>query len=132
MKKAVIFLILSIGFSQSESDYFPTEIRTRLLDNDIVQVVVQVGNHSEYTVIFIEGFVTVYDGHLEIVEEKRLALVQEYEPGLEPGNIATRSINFDYDKTVSRQYTFHIGKLKFRGDHRTYYYNPISGLVRID
>ncbi|MFC1681247.1 hypothetical protein ACFL1S_05610 [Pseudomonadota bacterium] len=132
MKKIAILILLTFLFAQPEPDFFHVDVRTRVLDGNIVQIVVQVDNNSEYTIVSLEGFITVYGSELNIVEEKRINLVKEFETAMGPGQNESRSFNFEYNRNISRKYTFHISKIKFKGDHRIYGYTPPAGLIRID
>ena len=132
MKKILILLFVVLLSAQSGADLFKIETRPRVLDNNILQVVVQVDNNTELAVISLEGFITVYDAQLKIAEEKRLVLLKKYEPELKPQGSISRSLNFKYNPGVASNYVFHISRLQFIGDHRSYTYHPAAGLIRID
>ncbi len=132
MKKILILITVSLLSAQSEPPLFNIEARTRVLDNDILQVVVQVDNNTELSVVSLEGFITVYDTQLKIAEEKHLVLLNKYEAELKPSGSISRSVNFKHNPRLAFTYVFHISRLQFIGDHRSYTYHPAAGLIRID
>lgn len=132
MKNILILLVVSLITAQTEPNLFDIETRTRVLDGNILQVVVQVNNNSELAVTGMEGFMTVYDTQLAITDEKRLVLIKKYEPELKAHGSISRSLNFNYEPKIAPTFVFHISKIQFTGDHRIYTYHPTAGLIRID
>jgi hypothetical protein len=130
-----IFLLpFLVGLLSGQETYPPLtiDVRPRVLQDEILYVVVQVDNHTNRNIIELEGFVIERDLAGQIVSEKRLKLIHSYDPALPPGNTVNRSLNYPLLPDEQHLFSFQISKIRFAGDHRIYTYHPAVGFIRID
>jgi len=134
MKNLPTYLILFIGiiFSQQISHLFSTDVRIRVVDKNLLYVVVQIDNDSGRPVRELEGYVTEIDLYSNIITEQKLFHHHEYEPPLASGQTTVRGITYPVDSSKRNTFEYHISRIKFENDSRTYLFTPSEGLLRID
>jgi hypothetical protein len=127
-------LILLLSFVWGQESFRPLEIdvRPRLFQDSLLQVVVQVDNHTQRNITMLEGFLIITEPNGKIIQEVRLVLLHNYEPALLPGMSVSRSKQFSYRPGAKRSYSFQVGKVSFANDYRVYTYHPAVGFFRID
>ena len=129
---AVIIFITSFVISQANKP-FELDLRTRLVNDRITMVNIQITNLMDKPLDYVEGFVIEKDPDKNLIDEKRIVLVYGYEPPLQKGFSTTRSISFEKPKkAVPNTYNFLISKVRFIGESRVFTWHPEIGFIRID
>ena len=134
MRKVIIFIITltAITIAQIEMP-FEIDLKTRIVNNSITLVNIQITNLTNKPLDYVEGFVREIDSDKKLVDEKRMVLVYGYEPPLQTGFSTTRSISFPMVNTKNPNvYEFYISKIKFIGESRVFTWHPEIGFIRID
>ena len=134
MRKVIIFIITltAITIAQIEMP-FEIDLKTRLVNNSITLVNIQITNLTEKPLDYVEGFVREIDSNKKLLDEKRMVLLYGYEPPLQTGFSTTRSISFPMVSTKNPNvYEFDISKIKFIGESRVFTWHPEIGFIRID
>ncbi len=108
------------------------DVRPRIFQDSLLQVVVQVDNHTQRNITSLEGFLITAEPDGKILQEVRLVLRHSYEPALLPGMSVSRSKQFSYQPGVKQSYFFQVGKVTFANDYRIYTYHPAVGFFRVD
>lgn len=108
------------------------DVRVRVVDNDLLYVVVQIDNNSGRTVTELAGFLTEADASLQIVSERDIVHLHTYEPPLTDGQTVVRGFTYPFDRSKDHRYRYHISRLRFRNDARVFAYTPAAGLIRIE
>jgi len=111
---------------------FKSDVRIRVVDNDLLYVVVQIDNNSGRTVTELKGFLTEIDRSLNIVSERVIVHLHTYESPLRDGQTVVRGFTYPFDKIKDYRYRYHISHIKFRNDPRIFAYSPVVGLIRIE
>ena len=132
MKLYLIFTLLSFSISAQKVDPFSIELRPRLIDNAKVIVTVEITNHLNRPIDYLEGFLSEYSSKGMLVSEKRLVLLYSYEPALQTGFSTIKTAKFDLDNEKPSNYEFSISKVKFFGDNRIFAWHRKAGFIRID
>ena len=128
----IIFVLATFTTSQSIKP-FELDLRTRLVNDSITMVNIQITNLMDKPLDYVEGFVIEKDNFKNLVDEKRLVLIYGYEPPLHKGFSTTRSISFKKPQnTIPNTYEFLISKIKFVGESRVFAWHPDIGFIRID
>jgi len=127
-------LILLLSFTLGQESFRPLEIdvRPRIFQDSLLQVVVQVDNHTQRNITTLEGFLIIAEPDGKILKEVRLTLLHSYEPALLPGMTVSRSKQFSYRPGVKQAYSFQVSRVTFANDYRVYTYHPAVGFFRID
>ena len=108
---ATITFLLSVLTAQVTVP-FELELRTRLVNDDITMVNIQITNLMDKPLDYVEGFVIEKDFNKNLIDEKRLVLIYGYEPPLQKGFSTTRSISFNKTQNETpNTYEFLISKL---------------------
>ena len=129
---AIITFLLSVLTAQVTVP-FELELRTRLVNDDITMVNIQITNLMDKPLDYVEGFVIEKDLNKNLIDEKRLVLIYGYEPPLQKGFSTTRSISFNKPQNNSpHTYEFLVSKIKFIGESRVFTWHPEIGFIRID
>ena len=79
MKFYLIFIILSFSILGQKADPFSIELRPRIIDNAKVIVNVEITNHLNQPIDYLEGFLSEYSSKGMLVSEKRLVLLLFYD-----------------------------------------------------
>lgn len=129
----LFFLVLfSFLRSQDFTTLFEVDVRMRVVNYDLLYVVVQIDNNSGRTVTEIEGYITEVDQKNNIVSELRIVHLHNYEPPLGNGHTVVRGVTYSFDRSQDYRYRYHTCHLKFKGDDRIFIYSPAGELLRID
>ena len=129
---SIITFILSVLTAQVAVP-FELELRTRLVNDNRTMVNIQITNLMDKPLDYVEGFVLEKDFNKDLIGEKRLVLIYGYEPPLQKGFSATRSISFEKPKNNNpNTYEFLISKIRFIGESRVFTWHPEIGFIRID
>ena len=129
---AIITFLLSVLTAQVTVP-FELELRTRLVNDDITMVNIQITNLMDKPLDYVEGFVLEKDFNKDLIDEKRLVLIYGYEPPLQKGFSTTRSISFEKPKNKNpNTYEFLVSKIRFVGESRVFTWHPEIGFIRID
>ncbi len=134
MLKIIIFAVTltTITLCQEEIP-FKIDLKTRIVNESITLVNIQITNLINKPLDYIEGFVREISNNKELINEKRMVLVYGYEPPLQTGFSTTRSISFPMINTKNpNEYEFYISKMKFIGENRVFTWHPKTGFLRID
>ena len=134
MRKIIIFIITltTITLSQVEVP-FNIDLKTRIVNDSITLVNVQITNLIEKPLDYVEGFIREINSERELINEKRMVLIYGYEPPLQTGFSTTRSISFPMvDAKNPNIYEFYISKIKFIGETRVFTWHSKIGFIRID
>ncbi len=133
MKNYLIpILLLNLLLGQKQIP-FTIDVRPRIIDDAKVLINVEVINHIGRPVDYLEGFLSEFSEKKDLLSEKRMVLVYNYEPALQTGFSTTKTTTYDlkYDQKPS-VFEFHISKVKFSGENRVFAWHPKSGFIRID
>ena len=133
MVKRIILLLPLLGMLAASEDHpFEIEIRPRIIDGAKVIVNVDVENGVKKPIDYMEGFISEFDGEGKFKNEKRLVILYEYEPPLQPGFSATKSLIYPLEKEKPHTYEFRVSKVKFMSDARIFTWHKNAGFIRID
>ena len=134
MQKIIIFIVIltTITLCQEKTP-FEIDLKTRIVNESITLVNIQITNLLDKPLDYVEGFVQEINSDKKLIEEKRMVLVYGYEPPLQTGFSTTRSISFPLvDAKNPNVYDFYISKMKFIGESRVFTWHPNAGFLRID
>ncbi len=134
MLKIIIFVVTltTITLCQ-EAIPFEIEVKTRIVNDSITLVNIQITNLIDKPLDYIEGFIHEINSEKELINERRMVLLYGYEPPLQTGFSTTRSISFPMVDTKNPNvYEFYISKMKFIGESRVFTWHPKTGFLRID
>ncbi len=134
MRKVIIFIstLTAITFCQDEIP-FEIDLRTRIVNDSVTLVNIQITNLIEKPLDYVEGFVRETNSNKQLIDEKRMVLIYGYEPPLQTGFSTTRSLSFPVVDTKNPNiYEFYISKIKFIGESRVFTWHPKIGFIRID
>ena len=134
MRKIIIFIITLTAITLCQVEIpFEIDLKTRIVNDSIALVNIQVTNLIDKPLDYIEGFVAELNSDKELISEKRLVLVYGYEPPLQTGFSTTRSMSFPIvDIRNPSIYEFYISKIKFLGESRIFTRHSKTGFLRID
>ena len=134
MRKIIIFIttLTAITLCQ-EKIPFEIDLKTRIVNDSITLVNVQITNLVDQPLDYVEGFIHEINSKKELINEKRMVLLYGYEPPLQTGFSTTRSISFPMVNSKNPNvYEFYISKIKFIGESRVFTWHPKIGFLRID
>ena len=132
MKFYLIFTLIPLfGFPQ-KADPFSIEVRPRVIDNAKVIVNIEVTNHLNRPIDYLEGFLSEYSSKGVLLNEKRIVLLYSYEPALQTGFSTIKTAKFDLGKEKPSNFQFNISKVKFFGESRVFAWHKKAGFIRID
>ena len=134
MRKIVIFIITLTAITLCQEKIpFEIDLKTRIVNDSITLVNIQITNLIDKPLDYIEGFIREINSYKELINEKRMVLLYGYEPPLQNGFSTTRSISFPMiDAKNPNVYEFYISKMKFIGESRVFTWHPKTGFIRID
>ena len=134
MRKVIIFIITLTAITIAQMDKpFEIDLKTRIVNDSITLVNIQITNLIDKPLDYVEGFVREIDSNKKLVDEKRMVLLYGYEPPLQTGFSTTRSISFPMVNAKNPNiYEFDISKIKFIGESRVFTWHSKIGFIRID
>ena len=134
MRKIIIFIITLTAITLAQIEMpFEIDLKTRVVNNSITLVNIQITNLIDNQLDYVEGFIREINSDKELINEKRMVLIYGYEPPLQTGFSTTRSISFPLVNSKNPNiYEFYISKLKFIGESRVFTWHPKVGFIRID
>ena len=134
MRKVIIFIITLTAITLAQVEIpFELDLKTRIVNDSITLVNVQITNLIDKPLDYVEGFVREINSDKELINEKRMVLLYGYEPPLQTGFSTTRSISFPIVSSKNPNvYEFYISKVKFIGESRVFTWHPKTGFIRID
>ena len=132
MKFYLIFILIPFsGFAQ-KADPFSIELRPRVIDNAKIIVNIEITNHLNRPIDYLEGFLSEYSSKGVLLNEKRIVLLYSYEPALQTGFSTTKTVKFDLGEEKPSNFEFNISKVKFFGESRVFAWHKKAGFIRID
>ena len=132
MKFYLIFILIPFfGFAQ-EVDPFSIELRPRVIDNAKIIVNIEITNHLNRPIDYLEGFLSEYSSKGVLLNEKRIVLLYSYEPTLQSGFSTIKTAKFDLEEKKPSNFEFNISKVKFFGESRVFAWHKKAGFIRID
>ena len=132
MKFYLIFILIPFfGFAQ-KADPFSIELRPRVIDNAKVIVNIEITNHLNRPIDYLEGFLSEYSSKGVLLNEKRVVLLYSYEPALQTGFSTIKTAKFDLGEEKPSNFDFNISKVKFFGENRVFAWHKKAGFIRID
>ena len=134
MRKIIIFIITLTAITLCQEEIpFEIDLKTRIVNDSIALVNIQMTNLIDKPLDYIEGFVIELNSDKELIGEERLVLVYGYEPPLQTGFSTTRSMSFPIvDIRNPSIYEFYISKIKFLGESRIFAWHSKTVFFRID
>ena len=132
MKFYLIFILLSCSVPAQNKEPFSIEIRPRVLDNAKIIVNIEITNHLQQPIDYLEGFLSEYSSKRTLLSEKRVVLLYSYEPALQTGFSATKTAKFDLGNQKPSNFEFNISKVRFSGNNRIFAWHKKAGFIRID
>ena len=127
----ILILIPFSGFAQ-KANPFSIELRPRVIDNAKVIVNIEITNHLNRPIDYLEGFLSEYSSKGVLLNEKRVVLLYNYEPALQTGFSTIKTAKFDLGKEKPSSFKFNISKVKFFGESRVFAWHKKAGFIRID
>ena len=126
-------IIFSYALTAQVNMPFDIDLRSRLVNDSIKMVNIQITNLMDKPLDYVEGFIIEKDVNKNLIDEKRLVLIYGYEPPLKKGFSTTRSISFNKPQNnMPNTYEFLISKIRFIGESRVFTWHPEIGFIRID
>ena len=134
MRKIIIIIVTLTAITLCQEKIpFEIDLKTRIVNDSITLVNIQITNLIDKPLDYVEGFIQEINSEKELINEKRMVLLYGYEPPLHTGFSTTRSISFPMVDTKNPNlYEFHISKIKFIGESRVFTWHPKTGFLRID
>ena len=127
----ILVLIPFLGFAQ-KANPFSIELRPRVIDNAKVIVNIEITNHLNRPIDYLEGFLSEYSSKGVLLNEKRVVLLYSYEPALQTGFSTIKTAKFDLGEEKPSNFQFNISKVKFFGESRVFAWHKKAGFIRID
>ena len=127
----ILVLIPFFGFAQ-KANPFSIELRPRVIDNAKVIVNIEITNHLNRPIDYLEGFLSEYSSKGVLLNEKRVVLLYSYEPALQTGFSTIKTAKFDLGEEKPSNFDFNISKVKFFGESRVFAWHKKAGFIRID
>ena len=95
MRKIIIFIVIltAIALCQEEIP-FEIDLKTRIVNDSITLVNIQLTNLIDKSLDYVEGFVREINSDKVLINEERMVLLYGYEPPLQTGFSTSRSISF--------------------------------------
>ena len=103
---------LNLAISSDSKSLFDIDVRLRVVNDDILYVVVQVDNFSGRGVTELEGFITESNSDDFIVSQKKIVHIHPYDPILTNGQMSIRGYNYKFNKSMDSKQThdYHCGQ----------------------
>ena len=84
MRKVIIFIITLTAITLAQVEIpFELDLKTRLVNDSITLVNIQITNLIDKPLDYVEGFVREINSDKELINEKRMVLLYGYEPPLQ-------------------------------------------------
>ena len=132
MKFYLIFILIPFLTFAQKADPFSIELRPRVIDNAKVIVNIEITNHLNRPIDYLEGFLSEYSSKGILLNEKRIVLLYSYEPALQTGFSTIKTAKFDLGEEKPSNFEFNISKVKFFGESRVFAWHKKAGFIRID
>ena len=132
MKFYLIFILIPFFTFAQKADPFSIELRPRVIDNAKVIVNIEITNHLNRPIDYLEGFLSEYSSKGTLLNEKRVVLLYSYEPALQAGFSTIKAAKFDLGQEKPSDFEFNISKVKFFGENRVFAWHKKAGFIRID
>tara|TARA_B100001250_G_C19414212_1_gene620378 strand:+ start:115 stop:513 length:399 start_codon:yes stop_codon:yes gene_type:complete len=132
MKFYLIFILIPFLTFAQKADPFSIELRPRVIDNAKVIVNIEITNHLNRPIDYLEGFLSEYSSKGVLLNEKRIVLLYSYEPALQTGFSTIKTAKFDLGEEKPSNFEFNISKVKFFGESRVFAWHKKAGFIRID
>ncbi len=132
MKFCLIFILIPFLTFAQKNDPFSIELRPRVIENAKVIVNIEITNHLNRPIDYLEGFLSEYSSKGGLLNEKRIVLLYSYEPALQTGFSTIKTAKFDLGEEKPSNFKFNISKVKFFGDNRVFAWHKKAGFIRID
>ena len=132
MKFFLIFILIHFFAFSQKLDPFSIELRPRVIDNAKVIVNIEITNHLNRPIDYLEGFLSEYSSKGVLLNEKRIVLLYNYEPALQTGFSTIKTVKFDLREEKPSNFNFNISKVKFFGESRVFAWHKKAGFIRID
>ena len=126
-----LFFSVSTLFSQ-EAPLFDVDVRIRVVNDEMLYVVVQVDNRSGRRVTELAGYITEATSDDQIVSENRIVHVHPYDPVLTNDQTTIRGYTYPFEKSMDHRFRYHISRVTFRNDARVFAWSPTDGLIRVE
>ena len=132
MKFYLIFILIPFFVFAQKADPFSIELRPRVIDNAKVIVNIEITNHLNRPIDYLEGFLSEFSSTGLLLNEKRIVLLYSYEPALQTGFSTIKTAKFDLGEEKPSNFEFNISKVKFFGESRVFAWHEKAGFIRID
>ena len=132
MKFYLIFILIPFLTFAQKADPFSIELRPRVIDNAKVIVNIEITNHLNRPIDYLEGFLSEYSSKGVLLNEKRIVLLYSYEPALQTGFSTIKTAKFNLGEEKPSNFEFNISKVKFFGESRVFAWHKKAGFIRID
>ena len=132
MKYYLIFILIPFFTFAQKSDPFSIDLRPRVIDNAKIIVNIEITNHLNRPIDYLEGFLSEYSSKGVFLNEKRVVLLYSYEPALQTGFSTVKTAKFDLGEEKPSNFEFNISKVKFFGESRVFAWHKKAGFIRID
>ena len=132
MKFYLIFILIPFFSFAQDANPFSIELRPRVIDNAKVIVNIEITNHLNRPIDYLEGFLSEYSSKGVLLNEKRIVLLYSYEPALQTGFSTMKTAKFDLEEEKPSNFEFNISKVKFFGESRVFAWHKKAGFIRID
>ena len=132
MKYYLILILIPFFTFAQKSDPFSIDLRPRIIDNAKIIVNIEITNHLNRPIDYLEGFLSEYSSKGVFLNEKRVVLLYSYEPALQTGFSTIKTAKFDLGEEKPSNFDFNISKVKFFGESRVFAWHKKAGFIRID
>jgi hypothetical protein len=133
VKRLIVLSLLAAGIAAAQpTPIFEIDVRLRVVNDDMLYVVVQVDNRSGRRVTELAGYITESTPEEMIVSEQRIVHVHPYDPVLTDGQTAIRGYTYPFEKSMDHRFRYHISRVTFRNDDRVFAWSPSDGLIRVE
>ena len=132
MKFCLIFILIPFFTFAQKADPFSIELRPRVIDNAKIIVNIEITNHLNRPIDYLEGFLSEYSSKGVLLNEKRIVLLYSYEPALQTGFSTIKTAKYDLRQEKPSNFEFNISKVKFFGESRVFAWHKKAGFIRID
>ena len=132
MKRLIVLFLLASGSVVAQpASLFDIDVRLRVVNDDMLYVVVQVDNRSGRMVTELAGYITESTPQERIVSEERIVHIHPYDPLLTDDQTAIRGFTYPFEKSMDHRFRYHISRVTFRNDDRVFAWSPSDGLIRV-
>lgn len=125
-------LLLACRLVAQPTPLFEVDVRLRVVNDDMLYVVVQIDNRSGRKITELAGYITESTPTEIIVSEEKIVHIHPYDPVLTDGEIAIRGYTYPFKKSMDHRFRYHISRVTFRNDARVFAWSPSDGLIRVE